>query len=110
MGGNIGRQCLQRLLMVTPAEVGIDDGENGVPFPSDDGVCATVGLITDARNGRQMVLGHDIPESGMSEARLAADVVVTESTTANPDSEPNVQLETDPAFAFLLKAILLPVA
>jgi hypothetical protein len=46
----------------------------------------------------------------MLEARLAADVVVTESTAANQDSEPNVQLETDPAFAFLLKAMLLPVA
>jgi hypothetical protein len=35
---------------------------------------------------------------------------VTESTTAKPDSEPYVQVETDLRFACLLKAMLLPVA
>ena len=50
--------------MVAPADGGIDDHESGVPLPRDDGVCAAEGLITDARHGRQMVLGNDIPESG----------------------------------------------
>jgi hypothetical protein len=46
----------------------------------------------------------------MSELRPAAGEVVTERTTAKPESEPNVQLETGPAFACLAKAMLLAVA
>ena len=46
----------------------------------------------------------------MSELRPAAGELVTESTTAKPDSEPNVQLEIGLTFACLAKAMLLPVA
>src|SRR5579864_9352723 len=46
----------------------------------------------------------------MSELSPAAGVLVTESTTAKPESEPNVHVETDPRSACLRKAMLCPVA
>src|SRR5487761_766373 len=50
------------------------------------------------------------PRPGMSELRSAPGWFTTDSTMANPESEPNVQVDTDPTVACLLNWMLAPLA
>src|ERR1700719_5139817 len=60
--------------------------------------------------GVRWYLETRFPSPGMSELSPAAGDLVTESTTAKPESEPKVHVETDRRLACLLKAMLWPVA